>query len=129
MLFHELRHFLQLFPEKLIEMQRHGSWFKKLQSFCQIDDFSCFFTNLATFCNLLLETSSKHQKLLVRWKNHRFGQNYATFWNKLPCFGLSMNFSAKASKKLLNSWKSTKNHPFGQIFATFRTNYHVFAFR
>ena len=55
--------------------------------------------------------------------------NYATFSNKLPCFGVSMNFWEKGNKKLLNSWKSTKNHPFGQIFATFRTNYHVFAFR
>ena len=54
--------------------------------------------------------------------------NYATFSNKLPCFGVSVNFWAKGSKKLLNSWKSTKNHPFGQIFSTFRTNYHVFAF-
>ena len=26
--FHEMRHFLQLFPEKLIEMQRHGGFFK-----------------------------------------------------------------------------------------------------
>ena len=71
-------------------------------------------------------------KCLISWKstrNHRFGQNYATFSNKLPCFGVSMNFSAKGCKKLLNSWKSTKSHPFAQNFATFRTNYHVFAFR
>ena len=45
MLFHEVRHFLQLFPEKLIEMQRHGSLFEKLHSFGKIDEFSCFFTN------------------------------------------------------------------------------------
>ena len=51
------------------------------------------------------------------------------FSNKLPCFGVSMNFWAKGCKKLLNSWKSTKNHRFGQNFLTFRTNYHVFAFR
>ena len=44
MLFHEMKDFLQLFPEKLIEMQRHGSLFEKLQSFGQIDEFSCFFT-------------------------------------------------------------------------------------
>ena len=69
---------------------------------------------------------------LISWKStktHRFGQNYATFSNKLPCFGVSMNLSAKGCKKCLNSWKSTKNHGFGQNFATFRTNYHVFAFR
>ena len=69
---------------------------------------------------------------LISWKStttHRLGQNYATFCNKLPCFGVSMNLSAKGCKKWLNSWKSTKNHRFGQTFATFWTNYHVFAFR
>ena len=43
------------------------------------------------------------------------------FSNKLPCFGVSMNFSAKGCKKWLNSRKSTKNHRFGQNLATFRT--------
>ena len=33
-----------LFPEKSIEMERHGSLFQNLQSFDQIDDFSCLFT-------------------------------------------------------------------------------------
>ena len=37
-----MRHFLQVFPEKFIEMQRHGSLLKKLQSFGKIDDFSSF---------------------------------------------------------------------------------------
>ena len=44
MLFHEMKDFLQLFPEKLIEMQRHGSLLEELQRFGQIDEFSCFFT-------------------------------------------------------------------------------------
>ena len=65
MLSHEMRHLLQLFPEKFIEMQRHGSLFEKLQSFGQIDDFSCFFTNWATFCKLLLKSSPKHQNMVV----------------------------------------------------------------
>ena len=43
------------------------------------------------------------------------------FSNKPPCFGVSMNFSAKVCKKRLNSWKSTRNHRFGQNFATFST--------
>ena len=63
MLFHEMRHFLQLFPEKFIETQRYGTLFEKLESFGQIDGFL----------------------------------------NKLPCFGVSMNFSAKGCKKWLNS--------------------------
>ena len=74
----------------------------------------------------------KLKNCLTSWKStktHRVGQNYPPFSNKLPCFGVSMNFSAKVSKKLLNSWERRKNHRFGQNFATFRTNYHVFAFR
>ena len=68
---------------------------------------------------------------LISWKStktHQFSKIYATFSNKLLCFGVSMNFWAKGCKKMLNSWKSTKNHRFGQNFLTFRTNYHVFAF-
>ena len=68
---------------------------------------------------------------VISWKStktHQFSKIYATFSNKLPCFGVSINFWAKGFKKLLNSWKSTKTHRFGQNFLTFRTNYHVFAF-
>ena len=64
-LFHEMSHFLQLFPEKFIEMQRHGSLFEKLQSFGQIDDFSCFFTKWTTFPNLFLKSSSKCRNMVV----------------------------------------------------------------
>ena len=78
-LFHEKRHFFQLFPEQFIEMQRHGSFFEKLQSFGQIDGFS----------------------------------------NKLPCFGVLMNFSAKGWKKCLISWKSTKSYIFGENLQLF----------
>ena len=64
-LFHEMRHFLQLFPEKYIEMQRHGSLFEKLQSFGQIDDFSCSFTKWGTFCNFFLKSWSKCKDMVV----------------------------------------------------------------
>ena len=53
--FHQMRHLLQLFSEKFIEMQRHGSLFKKLQSFGQIDNFSLFFTRWGTFYNFFLK--------------------------------------------------------------------------
>ena len=36
------------------------------------------------------------------------------FSNKLPCFGISMNFSGKKCKKWPVSWKSTNTHRFGQ---------------
>ena len=41
------------------------------------------------------------------------------FSNKLPCFGVSMNFSTKCCRNCLISWKSTKTHRFGQDYATF----------
>ena len=50
------------------------------------------------------------------------------FSKKLPCFGVSIKFSAKSFKKCLVSWRSTKNHGFGQSFGTFRANYYVLAF-
>ena len=97
--FHEMKHFLQLFPKNLIKMQRHGSLLKKLQSFGQIDDFSCFFTNWATFCNLLLKASSKHQNIIVCSKKlHSFGQidEFSCFFTK---WGSFCNFSLKSSSK------------------------------
>ena len=51
------------------------------------------------------------------------------FSKKLPCFDVSMNFSAKSCKKCLISWKNTKDHRFGQTMQLFRTNYHVLVFR
>ena len=41
------------------------------------------------------------------------------FPNKVPCFYVSMNFSANSCKNCLISWKSTKTHGFGQGYATF----------
>ena len=102
MLFHQMRHFLQLFPEKLIEMQGHGSFLEKLQRFGQIDDSSCFFTNWANFCNVLLKSSSKHQNMVVCFeKCHSFCQidEFSCFFTKWGCF---CNFSLKSSSKRQN---------------------------
>ena len=41
------------------------------------------------------------------------------FSNKLPCFGVSMNFSANSCRNCLISWKRTKTHPFGRNYAPF----------
>ena len=51
------------------------------------------------------------------------------FSNKLPCFDVSMNFSANSCKNCLISWKSTESHRFGQTMQLFLTNYHVLVFR
>ena len=64
--------FLQLFAENFKEMPKHGSLLEKLQSFGQIDDFSCFFTQGGTFCKFLLKTSSKRQNMVVFSKSCKF---------------------------------------------------------
>ena len=46
-------------------MRKQRSSFEKLQRFGQIDDFSCFFTARAAFCNFLLQCSSKRQNMVV----------------------------------------------------------------
>ena len=51
--FSEMRHFLQLFPEKLIEMQRHGSLFEKLQSLPRSMISRAFSRNEALFATFL----------------------------------------------------------------------------
>ena len=129
---HEMRHFLQLFSEKLMEMQRHGILFENLQSFCQIDDFSCFFTNWAAFCNLLLKGSSKQQNMVVCYKKlHSFGQidelscfftKWGSFWNFLPKSSSKLQnmvgFS-KSCKFLENAWVFVLFHEMNQFFQPF----------
>ena len=71
------------------------------------------------------------QKRLNSWKstrNHRFGQNFATFSTTTISLDFDQLFTKKL-QKIPHFEKSTKNHRFGQIFITFRTNYHVFGFR
>ena len=62
-------------------------------SFGQINGFSCFLTNWATFCNLLMKGSSEDQNMVVcSKKDHTFGQihefscfltKWRTFWTFL----------------------------------------------
>ena len=88
------------------------------------------------------------KKCLISWKttrNHRFGQNFATFRTNYHVFAFwwtfqkkvaksasfrektweiidlakTSNFSGKSCKKCLISWKSTRNHRFGQNFQLF----------
>ena len=156
------------FQEKVA---KSGSFREKARKTIDLAKTCIFWSKLPCFGIFMNFSARSCKKCLISWKstrNHRFGQNYATFrtnyhvfafrWTfkekvgksgsfrekarkimdlvktcnflkTLPCFDVSMNFSAKGCKKWLNSWKSTKNHRFGQNFATFRTNYHVFAFR
>ena len=160
--------FRSTFQEKVA---KSASFREKARKTIDLAKTCIFWSKLPCFGIFMNFSARSCKKCLISWKstrNHRFGQNYATFrtnyhvfafrWTfkekvgksgsfrekarkimdlvktcnflkTLPCFDVSMNFSAKGCKKWLNSWKTTKNHRFGQNFATFRTNYHVFAFR
>ena len=50
------------------------------------------------------------------------------FWNKLPCFYVSENFSANSCKNWLISWESTKTHRCSQNYATFSNKLPCFGF-
>ena len=116
-----------LFPEKLMEMQRHGSLFEKLQSFGQIDDFSCFLTNWATFCNLWLKSSSKHQNMVVCSKKlHSFCQidEFSCFFTKWGSFCNSLLKSASKRQNMVVFSKSCKFWPNPWVFVLFHEMNH-----
>ena len=73
-----------------------------------MDDFSCVFSNWATFCNLLLKSSSKNQNMVVCSKNHRFGQNFATFRTKYHMFAFRWTFKEKVAKSVSFREKARK---------------------
>ena len=52
----------------------------------------------------------------------------STFWSRLPCFDVSVNFSAKSCKKCLASRERMKNRRFGQNVKPSRANHHVSVF-
>ena len=75
MLFHETGHFLHFFPEKFIEMPKHGSLFEKLQVLAKSMIFRAFSRNealLATFC-LKIHRNAKTSKFVRKeskiWPN------------------------------------------------------------
>ena len=71
------------------------------------------------------------KKCLISWKstrNHRFGQNYATFWTNFHVFEFRSTFEEKVGKGVHFVKKHEKSSICPKL-ATFRKNYHVFAFR
>ena len=128
-LFHEMRHFLQLFSEKFIEMQRHGSLFQKLQSFDQIDDFSCFFTKWGTFCNFFLKSSSKCKDMVLCSKSCKVLAKLMVFPTNYHVLVFRWTFQEKVAKGGSIREKAQKIIDFGKTMQLFRTNYHVLVFR
>ena len=108
-------------------MQRHGSLFEKLLRFGQIDDLSCFFTNWATFCNLLLKGSSKNQNMVVWLKScivfaksiifGAFSRNEAVFWN----FFLKSSWKCQDMVVCYKSCKFCQIHGFSCFFKKWGT--------
>ena len=98
---------------------------RKVAKFLPNPWFSCFLTNWATFCNLWLKSSSKLQNMVVCWKNHRFGQNFATFRTKYHIFAFRRTFQQKVPHFVKKHEKSS----IWPKLATFRRNYNVLAFR
>ena len=65
MLFLNLRHFLQLFAEKLIAMSKHGSLLQKAEHFGPNRRFLMLFAKWRTFCNFLLKNWPKRRDIVV----------------------------------------------------------------
>ena len=105
------------------------SCWKVLGQIKVLDDFSCCFTNWATFWPLLLKSSSKHQNMVVCSKQPSIWPKLSNFSNKVPYLCVSMNFSRKSCKKVPHFVKKDEKSSIWQNLATFRTNYDVFAYR
>ena len=91
----------------------------------QLFEETTMFWHLDDYCRKKLQ---KVVRFVKKHEKSSIWSKLCNFSNNLPCFCISMKFSARSCKEWLISWKSTKNHRFGQQYATFRTNYHVFAF-
>ena len=57
MLFHEMNYFFQPFPQKFIEMQKHGSLFEKLQVLTKSMIFRAFLRNELLFPTFSLKVN------------------------------------------------------------------------
>ena len=115
---------LQLFQQTTMSCHFHELFRKKLQKvlhFVKKNEKSSIWPTLCTisfrwtFKEKVGESGSFREKArkimdLVKTCN---------FPNKVPCFYVSMKFSANSCKNCLISWESTKTHRFGQNYATF----------
>ena len=86
---------------KLINLAKSLQLFAQTSMFLHFDEFS------RKKLPKVLRFVKKHEKSSILPK-------LCNFSSKLPCFGISMKFSAKSYKKCFISWKSTKNRRFGQ---------------
>ena len=133
MLFRKMRHFLQLFAEKLTQTSKHGGLLQKVPHFGQIDDFSCFLAKSCTFCNILFKSWPKRRNMVVCSKKlhifakgtifHAYSRNgavFGTFCWKVHPKAETWWFSRKSCKFCPNRWffiLFCERRPFLQPFA------------
>ena len=86
---------------KIINLAKSLQLFEQTSMFLHFDEFS------RKKLPKVLRFVKKHEKSSI-WPK------LCNFSSKLPCFGISMKFSAKSYEKCLISWKSTKNRRFGE---------------
>ena len=86
---------------KIINLAKSLQLFEQTSMFLHFNEFS------RKKLPKVLRFVKKHEKSSI-WPK------LCNFSSKLPCFGISMKFSAKSYKKCLISWKSTRNRRFGE---------------
>ena len=94
-------------------MQRHGSLFQKLQSFDQIDDFSCFFTKWGTSCNFFLKSSSKCKDMVLCSKSSKVLAKSMVFRTNYHVLVFRWTFQQKVAKSDWIREKAQKIIDFG----------------
>ena len=114
------------------ENAKTGLFFRKVESFCQIDGFSCFFTKWGTFCNFYLKSSSKCKhmvvcsiscKVLAKSMIFRaFSRNeafFATFSWKVHRNAKTWRFVRKLAQFWPNRWFFVLFHELSNFLQTF----------
>ena len=114
-----MRQFLQLVPEKFIEMQGYGTLLKKLKSSGKITGFFEQTTIIWCFDELFSNRLQKVAQFVKKYKKSSISPKLCNFSRKQPCFGVFVKFSGKSCKKWLISRKCTKNHRFCQNLQVF----------
>ena len=109
------RRFHQLFGQKLEKVahfvKKHEKWSISLKVGPLEANYHVL-AFLSTFGPQVIKSRSFREKA---WKIIYLAKT-SSFWSKLACFRVFINFSAKTCKKWLISWKSMTNRRFGQNY-------------
>ena len=106
---------------------KSSSFREKARKICDLAKNCTFFEQTTMMRRLGLLFGRKLGKVPHFLKKHEkssFWPKVASFWSKLPWFGVWVNFSAKSCKKCLISQKSKKNRPFSGNLQVLLGNYY-----